>query len=384
MIFADGFLLKRLTCSAALPRYSFKMTAIVNYLQRRVFIANRSRIQYISDRRFSTRINSEQLNWRLAKASDFDDVVKLSEGIYNGYDFIPVVFHQWLKRENVAIMMLYADNKLIGLEAGHIVDDGKTLVRRGGRIAPNLRGQGLVGKMVPALQQYVSAVFPKVSRERISTFVEIKAKGVSPFRLFKKVLERDELSYFVEEKSKENFDRRDIYPWEVLCVDSAATKELEIESCTHEYFSDVILSSAETQKLFPNNILVFDWCPYEPLRSNIELIPEKNHRLYFFVEKCPIKGSPRSFSHGVHTQTVKAKKWEATVYTDDPAVFEAHLLYQFKLAREIIEGKFTFFSVQDRIMTPFARRVLGEILQLKEANFLNDETMKVYERRFIR
>ena len=161
------------------------MTAIVNYLQRRVFIANRSRIQYISYRTFSTRINPEQVNWRLAKASDFDDVVKLSEGIWGGYDFIPVVFHQWLKRENVAIMMLYADNKIIGLEAGHIIDGGKTLVRRGGRIAPNLRGQGLVGKMVPAWQQYVSAVFPKVSKERLSTFVEIKAKGVSAFRLFK-------------------------------------------------------------------------------------------------------------------------------------------------------------------------------------------------------
>lgn len=93
-------------CSAALPRYSFKMTAIVYYLQRRVFIANRSRIQYISDRTLSTGINLEKLNWRLAKASDFDDVVKLSEGIYNGYDFIPVLFRQWLKRENVAIMML--------------------------------------------------------------------------------------------------------------------------------------------------------------------------------------------------------------------------------------------------------------------------------------
>lgn len=230
------------------------MTAIVNYLQRRIFIANRSRIQYISDRTFSTRINSEQLNWRLAKASDFDDVVKLSERIYNGYDFIPVVFHQWRKRENVAIIMLYADKKPIGLEAGHIVDGGKTLVRRGGRIAPNLRGQGLLRKMVPAWQQYVSAVFPKVSRLRISTFAEVKAKSVSQF---KKVLERDELSYFVEEKSKENLDRRDIYPWEVLCADSAATKELEIESCTQEYFPDVILSSAETQKLFPNNVLVF-------------------------------------------------------------------------------------------------------------------------------
>ena len=90
--------------------------------------------------------------------------------------------------------MLYADKRLIGLEAGHIVDGEKTLVRRGGRIAPNLRGQGLVRKIVLTWQQYVSAVFPKVSWERISTFVEIKAKGV---RQFKKVLERDELSSYI-------------------------------------------------------------------------------------------------------------------------------------------------------------------------------------------
>ena len=51
-----------------------------------------------------------------------------------------------------------------------------------------------------------------------------------------------------------------------------AENELEnMESATEEFFSDVILSSAETQKLFPSNILVFDWCLYEPLRSNIEL-----------------------------------------------------------------------------------------------------------------
>ena len=31
-----------------------------------------------------------------------------------------------------------------------------------------------------------------------------------------------------------------------------------MESATEEFFSNVILSSAETQKLFPNNILVFD------------------------------------------------------------------------------------------------------------------------------
>ena len=142
--------------------------------------------------------------------------------------------------------------------------------------------------------------------------------------------------------------------------------------------------SSVKEKMIPNNnVLVFDWCPYEPLPSNVDLIPGEKHHLHFFVDKCSSSGGPISFSYGIHTQTVMAEKWEATVYTDDPAVFEAHLLHQFKLARDIIEGKFTFFSVQDRIMTPFARRVLWKILQLKEANFLNGATMKVFERLFI-
>ena len=71
------------------------MAAVVNSLQRRLFMANGNRVQLILGRRFSTGIH-EEIKWRLAKGDDFGDVVKLSEGIWGGYDFIPVVFHEWL------------------------------------------------------------------------------------------------------------------------------------------------------------------------------------------------------------------------------------------------------------------------------------------------
>lgn len=214
------------------------MAAVANSLQRRLFMANRNRVQLILGRRFPTGIH-EEIKWRLAKADDFGDVVKLSEGIWGGYDFIPIVFHEWLQRENVAIMLLYAGRNLIGLEAaGCIVDSGKTLVRRGGRIAPNLRGQGLLRTIVHAWHEYVRANLPKISRERMATFPEIKTESVNPF---KKILERDELSFFVEESPRGNFNRRDIYLNEVL---SPVENELKIESCTQEYFSNVILSAA--------------------------------------------------------------------------------------------------------------------------------------------
>ena len=54
------------------------------------------------------------------------------------------------------------------------------------------------------------------------------------------------------------------------------------------------------------------WCPFEPLRSNIELIPEKKPSPLLFRREIYIKGGPRSFSYGVHTQTAKAHKWGAT------------------------------------------------------------------------
>ena len=48
---------------------------------------------------------------------------------------------------------------------------------------------------------YVRANLPKVSREQMATFLEIKTKSVNPF---KKILEHDELSISMEEKLKGN------------------------------------------------------------------------------------------------------------------------------------------------------------------------------------
>ena len=184
--------------------------------------------------------------------------------------------------------------------------------------------------------------------------------------------------FIVEEKSARKFDR-------LNCPTSLRTEdEFQVQSCTKEYFAKNILSSSVITELCPNNILVFDWCPYEPLRSNVDLILKEDQNTHFLAEENSVETSPKSFSYGVHATTVETEKWEASVYSDDPAIFQAHLLQQFKRACEIIDGKFTFFSVQDRAMTGYARKILGEMLQLKEANLLKGTTMKVFERLFTR
>lgn len=70
--------------------------------------------------------------------------MKLSEGSYVGYDFLPVVYH---KCENVVMMLLYAGKNLIGLQVCCIVNEGKKLVWRAGRVAHGPQGQSLQRKL---------------------------------------------------------------------------------------------------------------------------------------------------------------------------------------------------------------------------------------------
>ena len=308
-----------------------------------------------------------ELDFRLAETSDIDDVIKLSDGIYNGHDYLPVVFHQWLQMEHMAIMLAHSGSKLIGLAASCIVDDGRTFVRRGSRILPELRCQGLRRHLSRALDEYIQENYPKVCRQRLNAFADLSSKPINPHR---RVFEQELLSYCVKEGTS---------IWERPLVTESA--ELQITSCTREYFSDVILSPTMIKKLFSNNVLLFDWCPFEPLRSNVDLIV-KEHDLHLFVDKCSVNAWPSSFSHGIYAQRVKAAEWQATVYTDDPHHFEAHLLHQFKRACELIQGKFTFFTFQDKSMTAVARMVLEDKLQLEKVNVYDNEVMKIYERDF--
>ena len=71
--------------------------------------------------------------------------------------------------------------------------------------------------------------------------------------------------------------------------------------------------------------------------------------------------------------------WFVTVYTSDPVVYEAHLLYQFKQACEVIDGDFVFQSAQGKVLTNHGRRVLQEHLQVQ----IDEEMLvEVHENKF--
>ena len=302
----------------------------------------------------------DALTFRLAQSDDFDVVVKLSEGIYNGHDYLPLKFHEWLQRDNLHIIIAYSGEKPVGLSAYFVIDDGKTFVRRAARILPELRGQGLVRPLTEYVRKHATAYYPNVQRERFTTNFE-NVRCVEQTKL----LDCDVLAYQFENKL---FSRAEI----------SKEKTPKIVSCSREYFSDIILSRPLKEKLFPNNVIIVNSCPFAPLRSNIDYMLQESDEM--FVEKSVDDAFPRSFSFGSLSPRVEFVHWLASVFTDDPALFEAHLLFQFKRACEAIKSDFVFVSFQDKSLTPIGRRLMEEKLHLKVCQYYLNKTMKLYER----
>ena len=299
-----------------------------------------------------------RLTFRLAQSGDFDAVVKLSEGIYDGHDYLPFRFHKWLQRDNLAVLLAYSGDKLVGLQACFVVDEGRTLIRRAERILAELRGQGLARQLREFARNYTRDHYPNLQRERFTT--SHVASSVDQTKLS----EHDMLAYRVHKK----FYRE---------TGISKTSSVEIEICTREYFSEVILSDPVRAQLFPDNIIVVNWCPFEPLRSNIDHMLQESDE--FFVEKCADDALPRSFSSGTFSPRVKFLEWHATFYTKDHVLFEAHLLRQLKRACEVINGDLLFLSFQDKSLTLSARKVMEENLQLKEDDWPSEKTINLYE-----
>ena len=225
-----------------------------------------------------------RLTFRLAQSGDFDAVVKLSEGIYDGHGYLPLRFHKWLQRNNLDALLAYSSEKLVGLQACFVVDEGRTLIRRAERILVELRGQGLARQLREFARKYTRDHYPNLQRERFTT--SHVASSVDQTKLS----EYDMLSYRVQ---KNFYDEAEI----------SKTSSVETEICAREYFSEVFLSDPVRAQLFPDNIIVVNWCPFEPLRSNTDHMLQECDEL--FVEKCADGALPRSFSSGTFSPRVK-------------------------------------------------------------------------------
>lgn len=303
-----------------------------------------------------------ELTFRLARPTDFDEILKLSEGIYHGHDYLPSTYHTWMKMDKAAVMLAHSGDKLVGLVASFVVDDERTSIQRAARTLAEFRGQGVFSQLSEAMNEFVRRHYPNVCRERFTS--------LENYPTVTKLVQLDILSSRIKKSTLH------------LHHLPTTNNSIQIEACTKEYLCDVIFSSPVAQKLLPDNVIILDFFPIEPSRSNIDYLQQEMD-LYFAVEKCGDGAFPRSVSFGRLSPAVKCMHWYATVYTSDPKLYEAHLLYQFNRACDVIDDDFIFRSFQDKSLTPHGRRLLQEQLQLELQEEMSKASVKLYENKLI-
>ena len=286
---------------------------------------------------------STELIFRLAQTSDLDEILILSEGVYDGQDYLPVRFHNWVQMDNVAVMLAHASEKLVGLVQCSVVNDGRTAVRQAARKLLEFRGQGVYKRLSEAMNEFVR-------RQYLNVYREIFASTACPSS--------------TREITQMTIIRTSAVNRSLLALNSLKVNFSDlIEPRTKEYLCDTIFSSPVAQKLFPDNSIVLDWIPMEASRSNIDHFQhELGQDFYFAVDKCGEDGIHRSVSFGALTPRVGCIDWTVTIYTSDRSLYEAQVIHQLQHAFNVIEGEFFISFTQDKSLSNRGRRLLRECL----------------------
>lgn len=316
----------------------------------------------------------KEITIRKAVATDFAAVLEMSEGIYSGHDYFPCVFHKWLAKPNRTIFVAQYGEKLVGLRAIHIVDQGKTFISQGLRIHPRFRGLGLSTRLIDAIHEYIRREYPKVCRERFTT----KSDNIERLAIQKKygdtgLCERDILAFYV--------NRESLTP--DLLEEVAGNFDVNVKPCTRMFLYDFILGDSVVN-MFPGRTIIVDWEPFEALRSNIDCIFEDGDCVFSDrdADDCFRGQLPKSFAHGRRSPRVQHIHWVASIYTEDPVMYQVHVIQQLRSACEKMKGDFIFSTFHKERHTKWGKKLLEETIGLKPVEFFHDFGLMMFERKF--
>lgn len=283
-----------------------------------------------------------QIEFVPATAEDYEDVMSISGGIYNGTDYLPFRYHAWLKDPQRRMFLAKCEGKVVGFESFLLVDDGTTAVLEGLRVAPWIRGRGVAGVIQNFCLDNLHSDHPKVKRVRLTRaenppaamltkYKVINSKAVMPV-----LIPADQLEAALKllESRVSNLERSKklsvLGPEEVL-----------------RFFEE----SKEREELLPGGLLVQGWLPLTTVKSNLNLLLKRqivwiyshpgassdsasspqittscgdNHDYLKGFLSLSTPPYPVPFKEGVH-------RLDIDMFGNDPSCAKVHILQQLKI-----------------------------------------------------
>nr|XP_006627565.2 PREDICTED: probable N-acetyltransferase 16 [Lepisosteus oculatus] len=224
---------------------------------------------------------SEGLDFSLAGPEDYDDVMSMSEGIYQGSDYLPARYHAWLKEPNRLIFLARRQGKLIALESTFVVDDGKTVLVEGLRMAQSERGRGVAGVVQRFIDQYVRRHFPQVRVKRLTRGDDPGPEQLAKYRLLSQqaVLSLKGAAGCFEGLVADLQDK--------LTAGEGGPVPQPVALEGRNELGAVLLSPHASQNLLRGGLIIQDWQPLEPLPSNLDVLAGRSLTCLVDRKVCP-------------------------------------------------------------------------------------------------
>ncbi|XP_078698813.1 putative N-acetyltransferase 16 isoform X2 [Branchiostoma floridae x Branchiostoma belcheri] len=277
--------------------------------------------------------DSLHLTYREATHGDHDAVMNIAsvDTFRDGFDYLPAKFHQWVDDPDVKVLVAEAENKVVGLAVDIITDGGTNLLRKTGRIAPELQGKKFMAKMILELEKALQLhVHPRLLQRERHALTDIERPYLLNTVPNRKNICFIDVMYF---QGKSN---------EVL--DSLETNEV-LPSPPHPPVvpyqpSDMArLARPEFSKqiLVDNNIFV-DWDRYQLSASNLHLFSKRG--VIILVDTS--EPTAKSMSFGGSYMTPRGRVYHVDVHCRDVALCQAHIKHHVGRACHEYEGMITF------------------------------------------
>ncbi|KAM9500766.1 histidine N-acetyltransferase-like [Clarias gariepinus] len=219
---------------------------------------------------------SDGLTFWLARPQDYDEVMAISQEIYEGNDYLPHRYQTWMTERDRIVIIARRNGKLVALDSALVVDGGQTVVLEGLRVCISERGHGVAGVIQRVTDRYIKQVYPNVTTKRLT-----RRDNPGPEKLSKFIFLacRAVLSLCVEAESFKRF------------ISGLKTKlECPPESDWHSNNSHKLFVLKDSQQLktllldpdlssrlqLPGGAIIQDWQPLRPMESNLEILERRN------------------------------------------------------------------------------------------------------------
>ncbi|XP_055056965.2 N-acetyltransferase 16, like [Misgurnus anguillicaudatus] len=222
---------------------------------------------------------SEGLTFYIARPKDYDDVMAISQDIYEGNDYLPHRYHFWMTEPDRLVFIARRVSKLVALESSLIVDGGETVVVEGLRVCPSERGRGLAGVIQRFVDGYLKKTYPSLKKKRITRQNVPGAENMANFTFLAR---RAVLSLHGNSESLDDFVT--YLMGKLDASDGSNTRHpLVTGQIKQNALMPVLLDPELPSRLqLPGGAIIQDWQPLKIIESNFEILARQN--LSWFVD----------------------------------------------------------------------------------------------------